>query len=201
MQLTKTHKIVISVIIILVLFDIYITFDNKSKEGVTDVTDNNQISTTTDSNGLTDSSETKGYKIEPVEFEQPKPLPSMPDLNRPIVIYSGVTISPEAKSVAEENVKLLQEQLKSNSKNWDNWINLGIYQKMAGDYDGAVLSWKYARALSPTDYVSVANLGNLYAYFLKDNGMAETYYKEAISKGPLQPYLYTQLAEIYRDVF
>jgi hypothetical protein len=31
--------------------------------------------------------------------------------------------------------------------------------------------------------------------------MAEMYYKDAISKGPKQTYLYIQLAEVYRDTF
>ena len=80
-------------------------------------------------------------------------------------------------------------------------IYLGINQKAAGDYQGAISSWKYASYIVPDDFISLANVGNLYAYFLKDNAEAEVYYKEAIGKGPLNEYLYTQLAEIYRDIF
>ena len=74
-------------------------------------------------------------------------------------------------------------------------------QKAGGDYQGAIISWKYASRLAPTDFISLANIGNLYAYFLHDNAQAEIYYKQAIAKGQTQAYLYTQLAEIYRDIF
>jgi tetratricopeptide (TPR) repeat protein len=49
--------------------------------------------------------------------------------------------------------------------------------------------------------VALGNLGNLYAYYIKDNAQAENYYKQAIAKGSTQAYLYVQLGEVYRDVF
>ncbi|MFA5888950.1 MAG: hypothetical protein WCW47_03425 [Candidatus Paceibacterota bacterium] len=199
MQLTKNHKIIISTAIVIILLGIYITFDKKSKQ----ITENKIVGTTTAT--TTNNTETgiKGnYKIEQVPITESKEVPQpIPDLNREPVLYSGAIISPEAKTLAVEKIKSLQTTLKNNPANLFAWIDLGIYQKQAGDYSGAVLSWKYAVKLSPADYVSPANLGNLYAYFLKDNTQAEIYYKQAISKGSTQAYLYTQLAEIYRDIF
>ena len=207
MQITQTHKIIISAVVILVLLGIYIIFDRKSKQetpnkvvetGQSATTTSTTTSTTTDSGtGITG-----GYTIEQVPLESGKGVPKpIPDLNREPVLSSGAIISPEAKTLAVGKIKLLQATLKSNPADLSAWIDLGIYQKQAGDYEGAILSWKYAGRLAPADYVSRANLGNLYAYFLKDNAQAEVYYKDAISKGPTQVYLYTQLAEVYRDVF
>ena len=45
-------------------------------------------------------------------------------------------------------------------------------------------------------YLSIINKN-----FLNDKNQAETYYKQAIINGPAQAYLYTQLAEVYRDIF
>jgi tetratricopeptide (TPR) repeat protein len=91
--------------------------------------------------------------------------------------------------------------LKKNPKDTGSWIELGAYQKMIGDYDGATISWSYVNKIAPTDYVSLGNLGNLFAYYLHDNLQSEKYYKQAIVNGPTQVYLYVQLAEIYRDIW
>ena len=202
MQLTKTHKIIISAAVIIVLLGVYITFDRKLKSDIENKTvDTTEIATTTVTTNL-GTGITGNYKIEPIPIGEGKGVPQpIPNLNRELVLWNGAIISPEAKTLAVEKIKLLQTTLKNNPANLSAWIDLGIYQKQAGDYEGAILSWKYAGKLSPTDYVSRANLGNLYAYFLKDNAQAEIYYKDAISKGSTQVYLYTQLAEVYRDVF
>ena len=212
MQITKTQKIIIGAVAIIVLLGIYIAFDRKSRsQNVPVSTDTSQTATSTTAtstitlNGSDSQTITQGgvtYKIEQVPITTgsgvPKPIP---DLTRKVVFGSDVSLTPEVKAMVEQKVSGLQAELSKKPEYWAAWIDLGIYYKMAGDYDGAVISWKYARKLSPTDYISPANLGNLYAYFLKDNGQAEIYYKEAISKGPTQAYLYTQLAEVYRDIF
>jgi hypothetical protein len=200
MQLTKTHKIIISIIVIAILLGIYITLDKSKMANKT--IDTIQFATTTDSTGKVNTQGVGSYKIEQVPISDTTSIPKpIPDLNRETITATGAIINPEAKAAAIEKIKLLQTQLKNNVRDLQSWLDLGIYQKMAGDYEGAILSWKYAGKLSPTNYISFANLGNIYAYFMKDNAQAETYYKEAISKGPTQSYLYTQLAEIYRDIF
>lgn len=207
MTLTKTHKIIISIIAVVILLGIYIAFDRRSKRESSNNVDTSQTiatstATTSNSAGQIKTQGTGGYKIEQIPISEGKGVPEpLPDLNREPVLYTGAIISPEAKTLAVEKIKSLQTQLKNNPVNLPAWLDLGMYQKQAGDYDGAVLSWKYASKLAITDYISLGNLGNLYAYFIKDNGFAEVYYKEAISRGPTQAYLYTQLAEIYRDIF
>jgi hypothetical protein len=206
MQFTKTQKIIISAVVIIVLLGIYIAFDRRSKVQTNNIPSNvNQTATTTAT--TTDSSSktsTQGvtYKIEPVPTNGAKTVPKpIPDLDRPVTRSSMANVSENDVLVATKKIKELQTQLKNDPSNFLAWLDLAMYQKMAGDYAGAVLSWKYASKLAPTDYISLGNLGNLYAYFLKDNGQAEIYYKQAISKGPTQVYLYMQLADIYRDIF
>jgi len=207
MQITKTNKTIISGIVIIILFGIYVFFDRKSKEQEqTTVANTDQVvapTTITDSKNIISAESTGGtYKIEQVPIVENKGVPQpIPDLNRPVTSADYVPVSPEAKARASENILALQENLKKNPVDLPAWLDLGMYQKMAGDYQGTVLSWQYAGKISPANFISFANLGNLYAYFLKDNGLAEMYYKQAISKDSTQSYLYTQLAEVYRDIF
>lgn len=205
MQLTKTHKIILSILAILVLLSIYILVDQKNKEetGDTDIsTSTEKTATTTISGTQINTQGTGGYTIERVPINEGKGVPQpVPDLNRISVAANGVFISPEAKVTADASIKSIQAMLKKNPADFYAWLDLGIYQKMAGDYEGVIISWTYVGRLAPTDYISRGNLGNLYAYYLKDLAKAEVYYKQAISYGPTQAILYIQLAEVYRDLF
>ena len=202
MQITKTHKIIISALVVIILLGIYVLFDRESKkENETNITDTNQTATTTDSS---DESDTQGvtYKIEPMPTNTGKVIPKpIPDLNRPVTKSPMANVSESDVLRATAKIKEFQTALKSDPSVFVNWLDLASYQKMAGDYDGAIISWTYASKVIPTDYISLANIGNLYAYYLKDNAQAEVYYKMAISRGPTQPYLYSQLAQVYIDFF
>jgi len=203
MQLTKTHKIIISIVALAILLAIYVSFNGKSRKGQEQSANGDQISTSTTvgSNNIEITSEGGGYKIEQVPITEGKGVPQpMPDLSRPISFDASISLTPEIKTMITERITGMQTELKKDASNFSAWLDLGTYQKMAGDYAGTILSWEYASRLAPTDHISLGNLGNLYAYFLKDSVKAETYYKQAIVKGPMQVYLYVQLAEVYRDI-
>ena len=207
MQITKTNKILGIILILLLLIGFYIAFDrNKNNQiGKTDQT----IATSTDisnssatSTGISVSDKGGGsHKINELPIKENTGVPQpIPDLNRPVTRSSGATISPEAEIAAPGKVLAIQTALKKNPADFESWMTLGVYQKMGGDYEGAVISWQYATRLFPAAYTPFGNLADIYAYFLKDSAKAELYYKEAISKGITQAYLYTQLAEFYRDL-
>lgn len=200
MELKKIHKIVISAVTLIVLVLLYIFIYerfNKSEAIPVDSIDFSKSTTTQGklANGLE-------YKIEKIDNKTTTSVPKpIPDLNRPI------TKSPLAANVTEKDiesartkVKEFQQTLKNNPSNFAVWLDMAMYQKAGGDYDGAIISWEYAGKLSPTDYISVANIGNLYAYNIKDNAKAISYYEKAIKKAPSQVYLYAQLAGIYLDI-
>jgi hypothetical protein len=204
MQLTKTHKIIISVVIIAVLFFVYVAFDKKSRDKQRVVeTENATQSTTTAANNIQVSVQGTGnYTITQVPVTGGQNTPEQrPDLNRAVHPTGSANVSTDSLVVATKKILELQALLKKNPADFSAWLDLGIYQKIAGDYAGAVITWTYASKLAPTDYISLGNLGNLYAYFIKDNTKAEMYYKQAISKGSTQAILYVQLAEVYRDIF
>jgi tetratricopeptide (TPR) repeat protein len=128
----------------------------------------------------------------------PKPIP---DLDR-VLSKSPLATMVTAEDVSRSGVKIkeLQTFLKSNPSVFPAWIDLGAYQKNAGDYDGAIISWTYASKLLPTDYVALGNIGNLYGFFMKNPEMSANYYKQAIKRDPRQSYLYAQLAEVYEYI-
>lgn len=203
MQLTKTHKIIISAIFVVILFSLYVFFFKKTSP---DDTANNpvQVSTATSSDSgskvITNPDGTT-YTVEKITTGTagvPKPIP---DLDRPVTKSPLANVSEKDYTSASQKVKEFQTLLKRDPNLFPIWMDMAMYQNIAGDFEGAIISWKYAGRLDPKDFVSIANIGNTYAYYLKDNAQAETYYKLAISKGPTQVYLYYQLAVIYIDIF
>jgi hypothetical protein len=205
MQITKTQKIIGSIIILVALLGLYIVFDSKAKNA-----ENNQTIATTTTTNLTATTTgglqittqgTGSYTIEQVSATSGTKLPQpVPDLTAKVIFKNDPSLTPEVKTLISGKVSALQTTLLKNPTDFDSWINLGLYQKMAGDYAAAAISWKYAGLLSPTSFVQFGNLGDLYAYYLKDNAQSEMYYKKAIVNGPTQSYLYVQLATVYRDV-
>jgi hypothetical protein len=200
MQLTRTHKILIAVITVLVLVSMYMMFVKKTQAPTKDVDVKTSTTTVTKIPGTNIVVEGSGnYTITPVPVKTEKPIP-VPDLNRQVTFLASLNLSEDVKKILTDKIITEQSNLKKNSNDINAWINLGIYQKIAGDYAGAVISWKYISEIS-NDFVSLGNLGNLYAYYLKDNGMSEVYYKKAIERSPTQAYLYIQLSSVYKEVF
>lgn len=201
--MSKNQKIILAGIVVLLAVGIYYRF-NKSEE----ISGNNDSGLATTTNATTTSKVVtispgggEGYTIEEVPITTTKKTIPMPDLNRPVTFNNDLVFTDEVRAMVTAKIKGLQDQIKADKTKLLPWIDLGMYQKMSGDYEGAKISWKYVSEVAPNDFLSRGNLGNLYAYYLKDNAMAETYYKDAISKDVKQIYLYVQLAEVYRDVF
>lgn len=102
--------------------------------------------------------------------------------------------------VYSQKLKEVTERLKSNKYSLEDWLILGIYRKTLGDYKEAEKIWTYAGLAWPQNSTSFQNLGELYAYYLKDNQKAEQNYKKAIENGPEQIYIYRNFADFYRYV-
>ena len=107
-------------------------------------------------------------------------------------------MSEEAKRIATAKIQDLSSQLKKNSDNLENWLVLGVYRKMIGDYEGAREVWEYTSVIRPQNSISFNNLGELYAYYLKDNAKAEENYKKAIENDPAAVYIYRNFFDFYR---
>jgi tetratricopeptide (TPR) repeat protein len=140
----------------------------------------------------------KGVKIEPIAITNNKPAANipLPDLNKEIKITTDM--SEDAKKIVTTKIQDLSSQLKKDSDNLENWLVLGVYRKTIGDYESAKEVWEYASAIRPQNSISFNNLGELYAYYLKDNKKAEENYTKAIENDPSAIYIYRNFFDFYR---
>ncbi len=194
---TQTILGVLLVFIIAGLVGFYIYNDNskdititeEESEVVVDITED-EVSITNDNN--------EDYKIEviPTAYTDTPSIP-VPDLDREIVFTENT--SDEAKRIISEKINKLVKELKENSNLFQNWTNLGLYRKAAGDYEGARDAWEYIRAVNPKDSLSSRNLGDLYGYYLNDPQKAEENFLKAIETDPSQIEYYFKTAEFYRE--
>ncbi len=136
---------------------------------------------------------TTGEKITGVDTSK---LPSAPSLTRKVLYAESVM--PAVKTSLEQKIAAVTADLKSNPTSLENWINLGVYYKQAGDYAGAAAAWEYASLLSPGNVVSFNNLGDLYHYYLKDYPKAEKNFLRAIQNDPKYLLSYFNTHDLYR---
>ena len=206
MKITKTHKIIISIVAVIILFGLYIIFDRRSQNNSVVQNQPTDLSlSTTSANTTTKEIGNTGvnvsgqgnFKVEQVGGNVPQPIP---DLTAQVHFSNSVSLTPDIKTMVMQKVSALQATLLKNPADFDSWINLGIYQKMAGDFNATIISWQYAGKLAPTNFISFGDLGDLSAYFLKDTASSEKYYTQAIANGPTQAYLYIQLAQVEHDI-
>jgi len=133
----------------------------------------------------------------PTESEKPTIIEPIPNLDREIV-FSEI-FSEQEQQILIDEIGVFVQELKNDPTSLENWLYLGLDRKIIGDYEGAKEAWEYAKLVSPDNFVVRSNLGDLYAYYLKDNEKAELNYKEALERGSGQVYLYYKTAEFYRD--
>ncbi len=138
-----------------------------------------------------------------VQEDSPPPSPvSAPYHGRP-----ADEVRPVAADVAGYNEDQRQKlygtiqndgaAVKSNPNLFNIWIELGLLKKSIGDYIGARDAWEYAGAIRPKNAVSFANLGEIYASYLKDVVKAEQNFKIAIANKPDEPAAYITLSDFY----
>lgn len=121
-----------------------------------------------------------------------------PDLNRPINITENFTDA-QKKDLTQKIIEL-SSVLKKTPDLFDTWLILGIHRKTIGDYEGAREIWEYATALRPGNYIPFNNLGDLYAFYLKDNKKAEENFNKAIELSPNRIHVYYSFYEFYKYV-
>ena len=183
----KFILIIFSALIILALF----LFFSKKEEGVDSILngigEENSVEVTVDT-GLED--------IDIVEIGSEESR-QKPDLSRKINFSKSYP--EEAKNIILAKVAEIITVLNENPESFDNWLELGLYRKMAEDYIGTEEVWQYAAYLEPDRFVVWGNLADLYSLYLKDNINAEKHYLLALRKGPQQDYLYFKTVNFYID--
>lgn len=171
--MTNTKKIILIIVIILLAVGVgyYIYRDLNVKHSVSN----------TVGNLVSDKTETEKLVSAPV-----------PNLDRKIPAGTSQSVT--------DKINDLSAKLKENNNLFSYWLELGIYRKSAKDYDGAIEAWEYASVLNPGSSVPFNNIGDLYAYFIKDSAKAEEYLLKAIETEPHYAYGYYKMAEVYIEV-
>lgn len=195
---------ILIVIIIAIFVGFYIYKDSSTNKQNTDTSKKNTItvdtskaSTSTAKIGVV--SKDKGYTVEVVPIKKKTAVKvniPTPDLNRKIVF--GNNVSKDAKKIIITKINSLESALKKDNSSLKDWIDLGLYRKVTGDYEGARQAWEYASALSPKNSISFRDLGDLYGYYLKEPQKAEKNLLEAIKNGPSNIEYYLKTADFYR---
>lgn len=135
-----------------------------------------------------------GGKVEAIPLPGAK-LPPTPALVR--ATDFDKTLAPEVKTILLARLEKAVTAVKNDSKNAENWIELGLERKALADYEGARDAWEYAKALEPNNLVPWNNLGDLYHYYLKDYAKSEENWKKTIALKPDYALGYRGLYELY----
>ena len=120
-----------------------------------------------------------------------------PNLDRSVVITAN--LSEQAKLLSIARIAELTAMIRKNPE-LSSWLELGVYRKAIGDWDGAEEIWTYLSSVNPSDAISLANLANLYLYERKDPKKAETFLLAAIERNPTQVSYYEAAYELYHFV-
>lgn len=106
-----------------------------------------------------------------------------------------------APETFEAEIGKLEEQkqrILKNLKDADAWFDFGYTKEFLNDHEGAVGAWEKSFELQTLNFVTAANLGNTYQYFLKDWEKAEFYYGKALEVRPDLTQAYQGLLDLYR---
>ena len=199
MGMTST-KIITSILAVVLLAS-FVVFGYKkfyAKQNGTAVNDESaeSASTTSETSGIVGIKGSGDFTVNPLPV--PGAKISVPDLNRPMTVT--VELPADAKKLVLEKIAELESNLKKDGSNVDNWLTLAIYRKTIGDYIAARDIWDYLGNTDPKNFVSFANLGDLYANYLKDAAKAEENFKKAIANDSSYTYVYRNFADFYRYV-
>lgn len=169
-------------VIVLGAYFIFFGGDKISNENITD--NNDTGSALTEDNGGIQTNNIKDISI--------------PNLDKKIVFSPNVPS--EAVKILTDRIEESKNFLKKDSALLNEWLNLGINLKVAGDYEFAKEVWEYANILNPENSVSFLNLGDLYGYYLKDLVKAERNYRKAVDNDLMHSAPYMKFADFYIEV-
>lgn len=95
----------------------------------------------------------------------------------------------------------LGRAVKADPSFFKGWIDLGLFKKTIGDFEGARDAWEYAGVIQPLNSISFSNLGELYWRYLHLYPESEKNFETAIRHKPDDIQNYVSLAELYHYSF
>jgi len=123
----------------------------------------------------------------------------VPSLDRSISFSSSFTEG--QKEQLSKEIEKLKEALRNDLDLANDWLALASRYKVIGDYEGAEEIWQYVITIRPESFVPYLNLGNLYAYYLKEPEKAEPYYLKVIEIAPNYIAGYAATYNFYKEAY
>ena len=187
-------SLVLVVLLLALVFYIYQDLFKETKVQTNDST----IATSTDQNLINIVDRIEVEREEDIKINEiPKEHLSMPDLDREISFPVG--FPEDAQLIMIDRINVVIKDIKNNPESYADWMSLGLQMKTIEDYKGAELAWEYAKYLDPDKFLAWSNLGDLNAYYIRDNVKAEENYIKALERGGNQIPIYFKVVEFYRD--
>lgn len=194
----KENVLLVALVVILATIIGYYLFRGVAQEEIDSPGYSNNIAES-DKTASTDNNDL--VKITPVNDTTPavnKGETSAPNLDRPLKFSPN--LSDEAKKIYIDKINEIVDVLKEDPTELGYWMDLGIYRKAIGDYEGAAEVWVYVGGSTQKYSVAYNNLGDLYGYYIKDYEKAEMYFKKALEATPNRAYVYRSMFEFYHNV-
>lgn len=144
----------------------------------------------------------------PGPVREPEPMTaenSLPPYGGEPITYIGndpIIRQLPAKNIEayKKNLALFEAAVIENPSYYDGWISIGVYKKFFNNYQGARAAWEYAKLAAPGNPQAYLNLGNLYAYYLRDLEKGEKNFLAATDRDFNNTTgSYHALANFYRD--
>ena len=135
--------------------------------------------------------------VKPLPIFTPNPSVPKPSLERAIS-FANSSMPPEAQAIMRTKITEAIIAIKADPNSFEAWNNLALYRKAIGDHEGARLVWEYLNTMSPDNFISFVNLGDLYHFYLKNYSKSEANFLQAIKNGPVEMNTYLGLHELYK---
>lgn len=118
--------------------------------------------------------------------------------NRPT--YVNVKLSPAMEKSARDKIANAVNMIVDNYDYDLPWLELGGYRKIIGDYEGALQAWLFLSEIRPNSFVPLHNIGDLYAFVLKNHQKGEQYLLASLELNDGNTQGYVALATLYQNV-
>ena len=161
---------------------------NNEQQGQPDLAAQNQNSTTSlQFQEQNDAAKTEDAKLKSLALKI---------ISEPIIFKTS--LPEDSKKLFTQKINEINDLVKQDYNYLNQWLDLGSYRKLMGDYTGAIDAWNFAAVIRPKDYVIFHNLGDLYGFYLKNYSKAEENFLKSIVLKPANEDAYIQLATIYQ---
>lgn len=181
---------VLGCIVLLIIVAIVVSVMQKGKV-VTPITQ-----TKIDTSSSTESSVGTASAPASVKVVSTRISSGQPNLNHQVQYSTQLTA--DEKQSLEVKISTIVEELQKDPTNGQEWLQLAMYYKEAGDYHAAESVWVYLTNSAPKNPVAYIDLGDLYQNFLKNYAKAESNYLAALKLDPNYIDLYSNLYTLYR---